>query len=63
MRVATILHRAAMYFGDYYGWRSRNYLDDESVPSISGDYFLSSTPLNESLIGMDHIIKKFKTII
>lgn len=60
MRCATILHRAAMYFGDYYGWRTRNLHDDESVPSISGDYYLSSTPLNESLIGMDHIIKKFK---
>jgi hypothetical protein len=48
-----------MYFGDYGGWR-RNYNEDESVPSISGDYYLSSTPLNESLIGMDHIIKKFK---
>ena len=60
MRCATILHRAAMYFGDYYGWRNRNYNDDESVPSISGDYYLSSTPLNESLVGMDHIIKKFK---
>ena len=61
MRCATILHRAAMYFGDYYGWRNRNYNEDESVPSISGDYYLSSTPLNESLIGMDHIIKKFKS--
>ena len=61
MRCATILHRAAMYFGDYYGWRTRTHLDeDQSVPSISGDYYLSSTPLNESLIGMDHIIKKFK---
>ena len=60
MRCATILHRAAMYFGDYYGWRTRNFHDDESVPSISGDYYLSSTSLNESLIGMDHIIKKFK---
>jgi len=59
MRCATILHRAAMYFGDYGGWR-RNYNEDESVPSISGDYYLSSTPLNESLVGMDHIIKKFK---
>ena len=61
MRCATILHRAAMYFGDYYGWRHRTHLDeDQSVPSISGDYYLSSTPLNESLVGMDHIIKKFK---
>ena len=38
-----------MYFGDYYGWRTRNLDEDESVPSISGDYYLSSTPLNESL--------------
>ena len=61
MRCATILHRAAMYFGDYYGWRTRTHLDEDlSVPSISGDYYLSSTPLNESLVGMDHIIKKFK---
>jgi len=61
MRCATILHRAAMYFGDYY--TSRRYdpsAEDQTVPAISGDYYLSSTPLNESLIGMDHIIKKFK---
>ena len=31
-----------------------------SVPSISNEYYLSSTPLNESLIAMDSIIKKFK---
>ena len=61
MRCVQILHRAAMYFGDYYGWRTRSFDDDQSVPSISGDYYLSSTPLNESLIGMDHIIKKFKS--
>ena len=62
MRSATILHRAAMYFGDYYGWRRHDHmLEDQSVPSISGDYYLSSTPLNESLIAMDKIIKKFKT--
>ena len=61
MRCATILHRAAMYFGDYYGWRRNNWMhEDESVPSISGDYYLSSTPLNESLIAMDTIIAKFK---
>ena len=61
MRVATILHRAAMYFGNYY-YNRRDYLlgEDNSVPSISGDYFLSSTPLNESLIAMDTIIAKFK---
>ena len=62
MRVATVLHRAALYFGDYYSHR-RDYLmgEDNSVPSISGDYYLSSTPLNESLIAMDTIIKKFKS--
>jgi hypothetical protein len=61
MRCATVLHRAAMYFGDYYGWRRSDQMaEDMSVPSISGDYYLSSTPLNESLVGMDHIIKKFK---
>ena len=64
MRCATILHRAAMYFGDYYGYRRFRMdpmAEDQSVPSISGDYYLSSTPLNESLIGMDYIIKKFKS--
>ena len=60
MRVATILHRAAMYFNGYYNWRRSDSFEDESVPSISGDYYLSSTPLNESLIAMDDIIKKFK---
>ena len=49
-------------FNGYYNWRQlRDSAEDESVPSISGDYYLSSTPLNESLIAMDHIIKKFKT--
>ena len=61
MRVAQLLHRAAMYFNGYYNWRAIQYgEEDESVPSISGDYYLSSTPLNESLIAMDDIIKKFK---
>ena len=32
-----------------------------SVPSISGKYYMSSTPLNESLIAMDTIIAKFKS--
>ena len=61
-RCASILHRAAMYFNGYYNWRSRDYNEeDTSVPSISGDYYLSSTPLNESLIAMDNIIAKFKS--
>ncbi len=59
-RCAEILHRAAMYFNDYSYRRMDDMLEDISVPSISGDYYLSSTPLNESLIGMDIIIKKFK---
>ena len=51
-----------MYFNGYYNWRNiRDGLEDESVPSISGDYYLSSTPLNESLIAMDNIIAKFKS--
>jgi hypothetical protein len=57
-RTAQILHRAAMYFGGYYYWNRRN--NEDYVPSISSDYYLSSTPLNESLIAMDSIIKKFK---
>ena len=61
MRVAQLLHRAAMYFNGYYNWRRMDTFEDESVPSISSDYYLSSTPLNESLITMDKIIKKFKT--
>ena len=62
MRCAQILHRAAMYFGDYYSHRGYYTMgEDNSVPSVSGDYYLSSTPLNESLIAMDHIIKKFKS--
>ena len=62
MRCATILHRAAMYFNGYYNWRRPDHmLEDETVPSINHDYYLSSTPLNESLIAMDHIIKKFKS--
>jgi len=61
-RCASILHRAAQYFNGYYNWRQRtDYTEDESVPSISGDYYLSSTPLNESLIAMDNIIAKFKS--
>ena len=58
LRCAQNLHRSAKYFND-----RRTYRHDPShvdVPSISGDYYLSSTPLDESLIAMDSIIKKFK---
>ena len=58
LRCAQNLHRSAKYFNDRYDWRRRD--DRLEVPSISGDYYLSSTPLNESLIAMDSIIKKFK---
>jgi len=58
LRCAQNLHRSARYFND-----RRTYRHDPShvdVPSISNDYYLSSTPLDESLIAMDSIIKKFK---
>ena len=58
LRCAQNLHRSAKYFNDRYNWRRRD--EQVSVPSISNDYYLSSTPLNESLIAMDSIIKKFK---
>jgi hypothetical protein len=57
VRCAQNLHRSARYFNDRNDWRNPN---NVSVPSISGSYYLSSTPLNESLIAMDSIIKKFK---
>ena len=57
MRVAQIIHRAALYFNSHYNWRSP---ETDKVPSMPSEYYLSSTPLNESLIAMDHIIKKFK---
>ena len=59
LRCAQNLHRSAKYFNDRYDWRRRDVHRIE-VPSISNDYYLSSTPLNESLIAMDTIIKKFK---
>ena len=60
-RCAENLHRSAMYFGDYYmNRRSYNDPDYHSVPSVMNKYYLSSTPLNESLIAMDTIIGKFR---
>ena len=58
MRTAQNLHRAALYFNGYRYYRGFD--EDDSVPSISGDYYLSSTPLNESLVAMDTLIAKFK---
>jgi hypothetical protein len=57
LRCAQNLHRSAKYFNDRTNWRNPDHVN---VPSIAGDYYLSSTPLNESLIAMDSIIKKFK---
>jgi len=60
-RCAENLYRSAMYFGDYYmNRRSYNDPDYIRVPSIMSKYYLSSTPLNESLIAMDSIIAKFR---
>jgi hypothetical protein len=56
-RSAKILHRSALYFSSRYGY---GYRENYRVPSISREYYLSSTPLNDSLIAMDTIIKKFK---
>ena len=57
LRSAQNLHRSALYFSSHYNWRDPN---STRAPSISDEYYLSSTPLNESLVAMDTIIKKFK---
>ena len=58
LRCAQNLHRSAKYFNDRRSWRHDS--DYVSAPAIHHDYYLSSTPLDESLIAMDSIIKKFK---
>lgn len=57
LRCAQNLHRSAKYFDDRRNWRNPDHIN---APSIASEYYLSSTPLNESLIAMDSIIKKFK---
>jgi len=57
LRCAQNLHRSAKYFNDRRNWRNPDHIN---APSIASEYYLSSTPLNESLIAMDSIIKKFK---
>ena len=57
LRCAQNLHRSALYFNGYYNWRDPN---QSRAPAVDNEYYLSSTPLNESLIAMDIIIKKFK---
>lgn len=54
-RVCELLHRSAKYFSGY-----RSFYNHERLPGIPHEYYLSSTPLNESLVAMDLIIKKFK---
>jgi len=56
------LYTMAHYYNDRYGYR-RGYdeiLDKGYTVSPHIDYHLSSTPLDESLIAMDTIIKQFK---
>ena len=57
LRSAQNLHRSALHFNGYYNWRNP---DESRAPAPDHNYYLSSTPLNESLIAMDTIIKKFK---
>ena len=61
-RSAQNIYRSALYFGDYYDYKRRyNDSDYHRVPSVPAQYYMSSTPLNESLIAMDNIIAKFKS--
>ena len=56
-RCAENVHRSAMYFNGAYDWKNP---DRVNAPTIMHKYYLSSTPLNESLIAMDDIIAKFR---
>jgi hypothetical protein len=56
--VSKYLHRMAKYWNGHYG---RYYDSDDSyMTSPCKEYYLCSTPLNESLIAMDSIIPKFR---
>ena len=57
-RSAQNIYRSAMYFNGYYDRRNPDHI---RVPSINAKYYMSSTPLNESLIAMDTILAKFKS--
>ena len=57
-RSAENIYRSALYFSGYYDWRNPNHV---RVPSIPHEYYMSSTPLNESFIAMDPLIAKFKS--
>src|SRR5210317_178848 len=54
--VSKYLHRMAKYWSGQY----RYYGDDNYMTSPCREYYLCSTPLNESLIAMDSIIPKFR---
>jgi len=56
-RCAENIYRSALYFNGYSHWRT----DGVHVPSIDSQYYMSSTPLNESFIAMDSLIAKFKS--
>ena len=59
---AKYLYMMSFYWGHqrYNFRRGYNLVDDFSVPSPHNDYYLCSTPLDESLIAMDTIIPMFQ---
>ena len=61
-RSAQNIYRSALAFGDYYDYR-RRYGVQIIIEYLvfPHEYYMSSTPLNESLIAMDNIIAKFKS--
>jgi hypothetical protein len=54
--VSKYLHRMAKYWSSHY----RYSIDDSYMTSPCPQYYLCTTPLNESLIAMDSIIPKFR---
>ncbi len=61
-RSAQNIYRSALYFGDYYDYRRRMMIQIIiKYHLFTAKYYMSSTPLNESLIAMDNIIAKFKS--
>ena len=60
IKVAEILHKMAYYWSTRNSWRFDRDRAVEYVPAPMQKYYLSSTPLNESLVAMDTIIAKFK---
>ena len=54
--VSKYLHRMAKYWSSQY----RYSIDDSYMTGPCREYYLCSTPLNESLIAMDSIIPKFR---